>query len=333
MASFVDTINHDFRFRNESFIANSGIVSMTCTIAANTVGTMTIILSSDLGIVKEDNIRFQCWYGSTPGTIFNPGRFYVDSWQKVNEYFRIDAINFDYVTNPYGTFTYTDQFMNQITNDVALDYGLTPVLSTVDGGTYVGLAPTTAGPNVISSDTSKLDVIYKAGDLYGFFSYVFGGNLYTVAFNQYWSDASAPLIVDASLLALERNHNTIDTVRIIDGVLWRLPSPGTFTPQTVNYVEYGETVDLENEGYNRDNLAATRRLWGYAMSACKDVRAVKVITYGRIGPEYLPGRRLRVGRQDGTADSWVIRSHTWNYSSAGFTSEFILQLPSFLNAA
>lgn len=329
MALLIDTINHDFRFRNETLISNSSIVSMNCTISANSIGTMSIILSSDLGIVKEDNIRFQCWYGSDPANLFNPGRFYVDSWQKVNEYFRIDAINFNYVTDPYGSFTYTNQFMNQITNDVALDYGLTPVLATTNGGTYVGFAPDSASNNVISSDTSKLDVIFKAGDLYGFFSYMYGGNLYTVDFSQYWSDASAPLISDAELLALDRYHNTIDTVKTIDGVRWRLPSTGIYSTANISFVEYGRNLNLLSEGWNYNQDSATRRLRGVAVTECKDVRTVRVKTFGRIGSQYLPGRRLRVGRQDGTVDSWVIRSHTWNYSASGFTSEFTLQLPAY----
>lgn len=332
MAQIIEALDYSFEYRNGSFFNTTVVSSLTCTLSANSIGTMTVILASDVGIVKEDDIDFKCWYRSAPGNVFNPGKYYVDSWQKVNEYFRLDAINIDYVTNPYGSVTYTDQTITQIVNDVSTEYSVTPVLPTIGASTIVGLAPTSAGPNTITSDSSKIDALFVASDLYAFFSYIYGGNLYCVAFEQYFADAGI-LIEDAELLALERNHNTIDTVKTVDGIRWRLPSTGVFSPANVNYVEYGKTFDATSEGFNYNINSATRRYYGVPSLNCKDVRLVRVKTFGRIGTGYLPGRKLRVGRQDGTADNWVIRSHTWNFSASGFTSDFILQLPSFYAAA
>lgn len=253
-----------------------------------------------------------------------PGRFYVDSFQRKNEYFVAECIALNYATNPKGKHLYTGLTMNQIVNFVASDSGLRPVTS--PSGTFiVGTTQDATQPCSIVSETSKLDACFTAGKNYGYFNFAYSDKLYSTNYARYWNEVAVPSIFNGEFLEYERNTTTIDTVRIIDSIKWKPNSQ--FSPATVSYVEYGDTRDLKPEGFHDSNTAASNRLWGYTVEETKNVRNIKIKTFGRLGAAWLPGRVLSVSNFDGTASRWVIRSHTWNYGSGGFTSTFELQWP------
>lgn len=253
-----------------------------------------------------------------------PGRFYVDSFQRKNEYFVAECIALNYAANPKVKQTYTGLSMNQVVNAVATDSSLKPVTSS-EGTFLVGTAPTNAVAVAISSETSKLDAAFQAGTKYGYFNFAYSDKLYSHKFSKFWNEVAVPVILDGDCIEYEKNTTTIDTVRIIDSIKWKPNS--IFTPATISYVEYGDTRDLQSEGFQENVTSASNRLWGYAIEETKNVRNLKVKTYGRLGATWLPGRVISVGNQDGTSSRWVIRSHTWNYGSGGFTSTFNLQYP------
>ena len=253
-----------------------------------------------------------------------PGRFYVDSFQKKNEYFVAECIALNYAANPKGKHTYTNLSMNQIIGFVASDSGLKPVTSS-EGSFIVGTTQDAATACSISSNTSKLDAAFQAGQQYGYFNFAYSDKLYSTKYSKFWNEVAVPSIYDGEFIEYEKNTTTIDTVKIVDSVKWKPNS--VFTPATISYVEYGDTRDLRSEGFQENITSASNRLWGYNIEETKNVRNLRIKTFARLGAAWLPGRVLSVGNQDGTASRWVIRSHTWNYGSGGFTSTFDLQFP------
>lgn len=253
-----------------------------------------------------------------------PGRFYVDSFQRKNEYFVAECIAINYAANPKAKQSYSGQTMNQIVTSVATDSGLRAITS-AEGTFIVGTTQDAAQPCVLTSDTSKLDAVFQAGQRYSYFNFAFADKLYSHKYSKFWNEVAVPSIFDGEFIEYERNTTTIDTVKIVDSVKWK-PN-NQFTPATVSYVEYGDTRDLKPEGFHENITSASNRLWGYNIEETKNVRNLKIKTWGRLGAAWLPGRVLSIGNQDGTASRWVIRTHTWNYGSGGFTSTFNLQHP------
>lgn len=323
----IDTLNHDFKYRNGTLIANSTILDVEIAIRANDNTTISMMLNSDIDLAMGDELRFKAWYGSDPATILDPGSFYVDSYTRVKENYKVDGIMIPFASASRVPVTYITQTLNQVVTDVATELGFTPNLS--PNGTFiVGTSDVAATPRSFNA-TSKLDAFYKLGKDYAYFNYITNFQLFSVEYNRYWFDPLAQSVGQISLIENEWQSNSIDMPKVVDSIKWALPSPGVFTPADIDFVEWGTTVDLRTEGFYENITSANNRLRGFTIENTFGARSRRIKIPARIGSLYLPGKKLFVTELNGFSSPWVIRNHVYNYSSNGFTSTFDLQNTSY----
>lgn len=289
-------------------------------------------------------ILFQQWYGLTAdgacgpitwGAVYRntsvtptePGKFYIDSFRRTGESITIDAVHLK---------------INNVTNAPVTQVGLSLINSVADCGTRLNypvvpdatgtfLVGTNSNPsNAVEnkSSTSAVDLLFRTGQTYGNFNFLWDDRIFSRWFQAYWTEPTVPFIQDTEILELERANTTIDAPRSLTNILFK---PNSFYSYSIPYTTYGSTLDFTSEGYHENAAAATRRLRGATIDGIKDVASVRLTTYGRLGASWLPGRCIRLGNQDGSGllNFWVIREHSWRYSAAGFTSSLLLQAMQF----
>lgn len=329
MALAIEVLKHDFKYRNGTLIANSTIIDVEINVQANENTSISMILNSDIDIDIGDELRFQAWYNSAPATILDPGSFYVDSYTRVRENYKVDGIIIPFASVTKAPVNYVTQTLNQVVADVATSLGLTANTSPNGTGFIVGVSDVAANPRTFSSNTSKVDAFYKLGKDYAYWSYIWNFQLYSVEFSRYWSDPSSPIITYDFLLENEWQANSIDVPKYVDTIQWALPTPGVFTLVDLDIVEWGSTVDLRPEGWYHNATSANNRLRGFVVENTYGVSTRTIKIPARIGSLYLPGRRVFVADLNGFASPWIIRRHTYSYGSGGFTSTLDLQIPSY----
>lgn len=266
-------------------------------------------------------------YRNTSYTPTEPGRFYIDSFRRTNEYITLDGVELKIpgVTNAPVTQVSLTQIAAIADIGVRLGY---PVINDPTGIYQVGNAQNPQQNVENKSSTSAADLLFSTGKNYGNFNYIWDDRIYTRWFQAYWNEPELPIINDTDILEIDRASTSIDAPKFITNVLFKA---NTFYTYTIPYTTYGYTLDLASEGYNHEAGAADRRLRGATIEGIKNIASVRVTTYGRLGDMWLPGRACRLYQQDGTtlAGFWIIREHTMRYSVDGFTSSFYLQAMQF----
>lgn len=328
MSVLIETLNHDFRYRNGTLIANSTVIDVQINVQANQNTTISMIINSDISLLIGDELRFKAWYGSNPSNILDPGSFYVDSYTRVQEGYKIDGVIIPFQSVTVATINYVNQTLNQIVagaaNSVSLFTNISP------NGTFIaGTAPNTTDAVIHSSNTTRIDAFYQLGKLYAYFSYIWNFQLYSVEFSRYWFDPLAPFINGSQLIENEWQENSIDKPKTINTIRWSRPSPGFFTPADIGFIEWGATVDLTSEGFYENSTSANNRLRGFVIENTNGAQSRRIKVPALIGDLYLPGRKVFVTDLTGLSSPWIIRSHTWNYNAGGFTSTLDLQSPQY----
>jgi len=285
-------------------------------------------------------ILFQGWYGLTADgvcgaltwaavyrnshlTPINTGRFYIDSYRRTDELITLDAVQLKIpnVTNSPVTqvsLTYTASIADC---GVRLGY---PVIPDATGTFQVGTAPNPQQNVENKSSTSAADLLFKTGQTYGNYNFIWDDRIFTRYFQAFWTEVSPVLIYDTEILEIERANTSIDAPKRLTNIQWKA---NLFYNYDIPYTTYGYTQDFASEGYQHEEAAATRRLRGATIEGIKDIASVRVSTYGRLGNAWLPCRTVRLYLQDGTinVNSWTVREHILRYSASGFTSSLLMQ--------
>jgi peptidoglycan hydrolase-like protein with peptidoglycan-binding domain len=285
-------------------------------------------------------ILFQGWYGLTADgvcgpvtwtaayrnshlTPINTGRFYIDSYRRTDELITLDAVQLKIpgVTNAPVTqvsLTYTASIADC---GVRLGY---PVIPDTTGTFQVGTAPNPQQNVENKSSTSAADLLFKTGQTYGNYNFIWDDRIFTRYFQAFWTETNPVVIYDTDILEIERANTSIDAPKQLLKIQWKA---NLFYDYTIPYTTYGYTLSLESEGFQHEEAAATRRLRGATIEGIKDIASVRVVTYGRLGNAWLPCRTVRLYQQDGTTltNFWTIREHVLRYSASGFTSAFLMQ--------
>lgn len=329
MVALIDTLNHQFRYNNETLTLNSQVVSCEYVISMNEVSRATIILSQNINLNRGDNCRMEMWFGSAPATILDTGRMYVDSFRLTEggEYqIELIALNFNLV--PITPTSRTAPTITSINQEVRNAYILADGAGSIVNAVTLGISPTSNSNNVIEG-SSLYDILVQGGQGWAFNSFIIGGILFTYSIEQHWFGFQAQ-IPENITLDLDYSDSTIDATRVIRGVRYRDPNPTTYTDWIVPYVPYGKIRDLTDEGFNFNAASGQRRINGASFENNKNTRYYIVKSPALIGPDYYPGKL--VNAQAASAGQWslgLIRSHTYSYSDNGFISTITAQWPSF----
>lgn len=294
----------------------------------STMRTAVIAFQTAYNLTADGVIGSNTWaqlLKNSGYTALNPGRFYVDSIRRTDETFTVDCIGFNFNNITNSSYTILDSTFSNAMTVCANFLGYKPIVTANSSfiiGTNSNVA--TTGFNHIGS-TSIINNFFKAGELYGFYNYLFDNKLYAWEFTEFWSEVGTPSIADTDIIGLERTDNSIDLTKQVNTVKWANPSAGQFTPSNISYVNYGNTVDLRGEGNYYNSTSASKRLNGHSLTQNSGSKQARLKTYGRTGKQWLPGRLIYIGNQNGTSSPWIIKESVWSMSGqSGFTLDLLV---------
>lgn len=290
--------------------------------------TQVIAFQTAYNLTADGVVGSSTWeqlFRNSGFSLHYPGRFYVDAISRTDETFVADCIcfNFNNITN--SPYTFTDSTYTNAMTVCANYLGYKPIVTS--GSTFViGTNQNVATTGFVHTGaTSIINNYFKAGELYGFYNFLFDNKLYSWEFTEFWSEVNSPSIADTDIIGLERSDNSIDLTKQVNSVKWANPSAGVFTPSNISYVNYGNTVDLRSEGNYYNNTSASKRLNGHVLLQNRNSKVARLKTYGRCGKQWLPGRLIYIGNQDGSSSPWVIRDSVWSFSgTSGFTLDLVV---------